>query len=505
MLRLKHNNFSLLHFLFLPVFFIWHICNEYFGLIPASYWSKYLLYYISLSLFFFLFGILLFKNKSKSSIWAFTLISIFFFWGSFHDFLNQHLSPFLSSYKFLLSLIFILLILLGFRLKRKNSASIQQTNSFLSMLIFVLLSTEAAVSVYKILKEHGEKNNLCYYNKPISIPPSSVPDSSKPDIFFVIFDEYASSLALKSYLNYDNIDLDSTLLKNGFYIASKSKSNYNSTPFSLASTFSLDYFGQPLEKKKIFPKELLQAQHTLKQGAFPIMLKKHGYSIINHGLCDINGQPAPEEPLFNPDVRKILYQETFWGRIVDDIIWHVPFKIPSFILPNEELIKKENILRRNRNNFHNLLNELGYQTSQPKFVFAHIMMPHGRYYLNRKGEKRDLYHSDDHPAIKDSLYLDQLIYTNTWINSLASASNKKFSRPRVVILQGDHGRRDIMPYHPTLKREKQFMNLNCFYFSDKKYETLYDSISSVNTFRVVLNNYFHSTIPLLRDSTIRMQ
>ena len=171
----------------------------------------------------------------------------------------------------------------------------------------------------------------------------------------------------------------------------------------------------------------------------------------------------------------------------------------------KNLLKKENILRRNRNNFHNLLNELGYQTSQPKFVFAHIMMPHGRYYLNRKGEKRDLYHSDDHPAIKDSLYLDQLIYTNTWINSLASASNKKFSRPRVVILQGDHGRRDIMPYHPTLKREKQFMNLNCFYFSDKKYETLYDSISSVNTFRVVLNNYFHSTMPLLRDSTIRMQ
>lgn len=502
--QLKYKNLFPFHFLLVPVLFIWHTCNEYFGLIPVSYWSSYFLYYTGLALFFFLLGKILFKKKDKAGVWASALLIIFFFWGSVHDFLNTHLSSFFSSYTFLLSLTFILLFLLTARLRRKHS-TIQKTNSFLNILLIALLLIEGATTLVKAITKEGKKKNLTYYNTPLQTPLFSEPDSLKPDIFYIIFDEYASSLSLKNYLNYDNSKFDSLLIKNGFYIATGSKSNYNSTPFSIASTFSLDYFNLPLEEKKLFPKELLEAQLTIKQAVFPALLKNHGYSIKNYGLCDINGQTSPEEPLFNPDIRDILHKETFWGRIKDDIIWHIPIRLPSLILPDKEMIKRKNFLRRNRNNYKNLLNDLTIQTKQPKFVFGHILMPHGRYYLNKKGEERNVTLSDDNPDIKDSLYLDQLIYTNTWIESLVSAVNREFSRPRVVIIQGDHGRRDIIPYHPVLKREKQFMNLNCFYFSDKNYAGLYDSISSVNTFRVLLNKYFHSGIPLLKDSTIRMQ
>ena len=103
MFLLKYNNLSLLHFLLFPVFFIWHMCNEYFGLIPASYWSEYLLYYIGLSVLSFLLGIMLFKKKSKPSIWAFALLSVFFFlgllpWFSQHTFIT--FSKFLQGFTF---------------------------------------------------------------------------------------------------------------------------------------------------------------------------------------------------------------------------------------------------------------------------------------------------------------------------------------------------------------------------------------------------------------------
>lgn len=359
--------------------------------------------------------------------------------------------------------------------------------------------------MYKTINKEGKKNNLTYYNIPLQLPLVSEPDSLKPDIFYIIFDEYASSSSLKHYLNFDNSKFDSTLIKNGFYIAPGSKSNYNVTPLSIASAFSLDYFNLPLEKKNALSKEFLQGQLTLKQAIFPGLLKNEDYSIKNYGWFDINGKTSPEEPLFNQDIRYILYKETFWGRVKEDILWHIPIKLPSFLLPEEEMIKRKNFLRRNRNNYENLLKELSIQTDQPRFVFGHILMPHNPYYLNKKGEERNATSADNRPGISDSLYLDQLIYSNTWIESLASAANKEFSRPRVVVIQGDHGKRDIIPYHPALKREKQFMNLNCFYFSDKNYAMLYDSISSVNTFRVLLNKYFHSGIPLLKDSTIRMQ
>jgi hypothetical protein len=504
MLLPKYKGLFPFHFLLIPVLFIWHVCNEYFGLIPAPYWSRYLLYYIALALILFLLGKLLFKKTDKAGVWASVVLIIFFFWGSTHDFLNAHVTPFFSSYKFLLSLLFVLLLLLGARLRKKNS-TVQKANSFLNLLFIVLLLIEGINSLYKTINKEGQKNNLAYYNTPLQPSLLSQPDSLRPDIFYIIFDEYASSLSLKQHLDFDNSKLDSMLVKNGFYIAAGSKSNYNSTPFSIASVFLLDYFNLPLEEKKILAKEQLQAQATITQTFFPAILKNQGYVIKNYGLCDINGNASPEEPLFNQYITYALYKETLWSRIKYDILWHIQIRWPSLFAPQEAAIQQKKILRRNRNNYENLLKELSIPANQPRFVFGHILMPHSPYYLNKKGEARISTSADNHPSIADSLYLDQLIYTNTWLNTLAAATNKKNSRQRVVIIQGDHGRREIMPYHPVLKREKQFMNLNAFYFSDKNYERLYDSISSVNTFRVVLNKYFSTGLPLLKDSTIRMQ
>ena len=504
---MPHVNYGKLfpfHFLFIPVHFIWHACNAYFGLIPFAYWSLYLLYYSGLSLFLFVAGKILLKKNDKAGVWAAVLLIVFFFWGSAQDFLNTHLTPFFSSYKFLLPLIFISLVIWTIRLKRKNS-TIKKTNLFLNILILFLLLIEGGTSLFKVITKEVKKNNFAYYNTPIQPAFIVNSDSLKPDIFYIFFDEYASTRSLKQYLDFDNSRFDSMLVKNNFYIASGSKSNYNATPLSIGSAFFADYFNVSIEGKKIFPKELLQAQFTIKQAPLPYLLKSQGYSIKNYGLCDINGQTSPEEPWFNPEIRDILHKETFWGRIKEDIIWNLPFDLPALLLPDKEMIKRKNVLRRNRNNYKNLINELSTQNRQPKFVYGHVMMPHGRYYLNKKGEQRNVYKGDESPGIRDSLYLDQLIYTNTWIESIASAANQEFSRPRVVVIQGDHGRRDEIPYHPVLQREKQFMNLNCFYFSDKNYAVLYDSISTVNTFRVILNKYFGESNSLLKDSSIRAE
>lgn len=504
MRRVNYGKLFPFHFLFIPILFIWHACNAYFGLIPISYWSLYLLYYSGLSLFLFVAGKILLKKNDKAGVWATVLSILFFFWGSAHDFLNTYLTSFFSSYMLLLPLIFISLVIWTIKLKRKSS-TIQKTNLFLNILILVLLLIEGGTCLFKLIAKEDKKNNFAYYNTPIQPAFIVNSDSLKPDIFYIIFDEYASSRSLKQYLDFDNSRLDSMLVKNNFYIASGSKSNYNATPLSIGSSFFADYFNVSFEGKKIFPKELLQAQFTIKQAPFPYLLKSQGYSIKNYGLCDINGQTSPEEPWFNPEIRDILHKETFWGRVKKDIIWNLPFDLPPLLLPDKEMIKRKNVLRRNRNNYKNLINELSTQNRQPKFVYCHIMMPHGGYYLNKKGEERNAHKGDENPGIRDSLYLDQLIYTNTWVQSIASSANQEFSRPRVVVIQGDHGRRDDTSYDPVLKREKQFMNLNCFYFSDKNYTVLYDSISTVNTFRVILNKYFGQSNSLLKDSSIRAE
>ncbi|MDQ3277751.1 MAG: hypothetical protein M3Q06_05465, partial [Bacteroidota bacterium] len=56
-------------------------------------------------------------------------------------------------------------------------------------------------------------------------------------------------------------------------------------------------------------------------------------------------------------------------------------------------------------------------------------------------------------------------------------------------------------FDASVPPNKVFRNLNAYYFSDKDYGMLYDSISPVNTFRVVLNKYFSQSFPLLKDSS----
>jgi hypothetical protein len=70
-----------------------------------------------------------------------------------------------------------------------------------------------------------------------------------------------------------------------------------------------------------------------------------------------------------------------------------------------------------------------------------------------------------------------------------------------VILQGDHGPLD----HPEKDIKTRFRNrtriLNAYLLPAGGAARLYDSISPVNTFRVILNHFFGTDYPLLEDRT----
>jgi hypothetical protein len=71
-----------------------------------------------------------------------------------------------------------------------------------------------------------------------------------------------------------------------------------------------------------------------------------------------------------------------------------------------------------------------------------MMMPHAPFLVDSLGKKITNSSSSTQSA-NDSLYINQLAYTNGWIKSMAIAANKEFKRPRVIIIEGDHGYRDI--------------------------------------------------------------
>jgi hypothetical protein len=130
------------------------------------------------------------------------------------------------------------------------------------------------------------------------------------------------------------------------------------------------------------------------------------------------------------------------------------------------------------------------------------MMPHDPYFFDSTGQLISDTVLVTGRFDRKAAYLSQLVYANKLLVKMIKAASTKTGRPRVVIIEGDHG----FGFHDCPKfKDREFRNLNAYYFSDLDYHTLYSSISPVNTFRVILNKYFCCDYPLLDDSSFYVQ
>ncbi len=483
------------YIVFLPVFFVLHAYNNYFGLIPVLFVAKYLHYYLLMAIILYFIGWPLFRNRIKSGIFTISFLIIFFFFGSAYDFLQQmQLPSLLVSYKFLLALIVVIMVVLAILLKKK--APPLKTHQFFFLLFSVLMLIEIGTSIYYIIS--GRNNDPAIKNSPLAV--QLKPVGSQPDIFFIVFDEYTSSKALKKYFKFDNSGFDSTLESDGFFISHDSKSNYSSTVMSMASTLNMQYFNRPMENTDIDTHSLLEGALSINKSYVPGLLEQQGYQIINYGLFDVGSHRAAGPRPFRDYEARVLTLETLWGRIQRDILWNLVVRMPGY---SEKKLGDKEYIERNQSNFHQFLTELNKPSSKPRLVLSHLLLPRRPAYVDRNGNARITSMEDFRDENHDSLYLEQVLYANKLIDSIGKAAIKERQRPLVVIIEGDHGNR-YAAWGINI-REKHFMNLNTYYFSDRDYSKLYDSISPVNSFRVVLNKYFNAGLPMLKDSTILLK
>ncbi|MDX1379281.1 MAG: hypothetical protein R3307_10550, partial [Anaerolineales bacterium] len=116
----------------------------------------------------------------------------------------------------------------------------------------------------------------------------------------------------------------------------------------------------------------------------------------------------------------------------------------------------------------------------------------GNYYLKIKDHSQKGYISD---------YREQLQYINTLVLDTVDAILAGSKTPPVIIIQSDHGpgsQLHLGSLEQTLPAER-FSILNAYYFPNQEYTSLYSSISPVNSFRVVINQFFSGEYELLQD------
>jgi hypothetical protein len=131
-------------------------------------------------------------------------------------------------------------------------------------------------------------------------------------------------------------------------------------------------------------------------------------------------------------------------------------------------------------------------SSTPKFVYAHLMTPHGPFGFNRDGGIIPVL--DRGGANSLPSYLDQLIGTNKLVLPVIDAifAHSRREEP-IIIIQGDHGSR-IVPGEEGA--DEAHTILNAYHLPGGATKVLWPAISPQNSFRVVLRYYFHEPIPL---------
>lgn len=124
----------------------------------------------------------------------------------------------------------------------------------------------------------------------------------------------------------------------------------------------------------------------------------------------------------------------------------------------------------------------------PTYTFIYLRVPHRPFLFDRDGNPTD--------KVGEEAYLDQLIFVNKRVTAMIDSL--LLSNP-IIILQSDTGPGNYCDLPQEKYKQEKLKILCAYHFPDGDYSCLYQSITSVNTFRVVFNKYFETDLELLED------
>jgi hypothetical protein len=478
------------YFLFLlPLFFVLHGFVQNYQYIHVDdtllLFLKYIIVATVLTLLFFLF----FKSWRKACVYIFFLTCLYFFYGPFHDQLKQWFAgSFITKYTFLLPFFFLLFIFLLIVIKRK-SLQFNRFTKFANLLLLVLIAIDLVSLVFMKLQIKT--------TQAIRTQHSST-TAPKPDIYFIIADEYAGNRQLKEVFSFDNSPFENQLRKRGFLILDSTKSNYNYTPFSIASTLKMDYL-TGIEGRNQSKRDREICKQQINHSEVADYLKQIGYAFKNFSVFYFNNEEPPVgSTLFTLAGTDLITSQTLFARIDRDIRFNT---IATFKL-KKEMERFTNEERRDIETIYSLTKEeAAKKSNKPRFVYSHLMMPHYPYFFNSNGKPYPVETLLEGNQSRKDAYIEYLQYSNKKFLDLIDHIIQNSKQPPVILFMGDHGFRHLSNMDPSY----HFMNINAVYLPGKNHGGFYNGMTNVNQFRILLNTLFNQQLPLLKDSTSFLQ
>ena len=319
------------------------------------------------------------------------------------------------------------------------------------------------------------------------------------DVYYLILDRYGSDEALSLRYGIKN-DLTPWLADHGFRVLPDSHANYVRTTLSIASTLSMTHLTDLATRLGADSRSYAPIYKMLQDSRIVEQFKALGYRYTHIGsyFSPTRSDSGADRDLYlggPSDFGATLFDTSALPRVLRAL--HV-----------KGLSRMERMYANKVFGFDAL--ESVRDDPGPKFVFAHILLPHPPYVITRDGKFREPADPTTKHLSDDDQFVEQLAYTNQrlrgWIESLQALPEDR--RP-IVILQADEG-----PYPraygsntatfdwsgaSTRDLDIKYGILNAWYLPDGTDPGLYDTMTSVNTFPTLFSGYFGLDVPKLDD------
>jgi hypothetical protein len=496
-------------FAFYPLLFLWS------ANVAEIYSSEVLRpFLITLVVSGILFGILylVFRNVHKAGLAGTLLLLAFFSYG--HVYYEARSVPALHLISHHTVLIPVYTVIFGLAIwwivfRVKNYSNLIRSFNILGLLL-------VGISVVRLLFFQLNISNAAHQNESVqSELHVSSPRNSLPDVYYIILDGYTRADALKQSMGFDNSDFITTLTDMGFYVAPCSRPNYDFTRGSLASSLNMNYIPNMPDVSTAVDSSFYailknnEVRRQFESIGYKIVAFQTDYPWLNWENADVYlGSSHATINFQNIYPFEAMYWNTTGTVAVDALMFKlgldqyiVTRPTQSLQITNPDVVTgvlplDQVYLQNHINTQLFILNNLPQAAgiAGPKFVYAHIMIPHYPHVFSPDGSilTDPGYYGNGGKAVDENYnrqgYLDAVQFINSRIVPILQTILAQSTNPPIIIVQGDHGQ----------SGRDRYTNLNAYYLPDG-YDDLYSSITPVNSFRIIFNDYFGASYPLLPD------
>ena len=453
---------------------------------------KALLLYLVVAVFIFIVFCILFKGRVLSAANASFVFLIFFnLYGAIYLRLLD-LDRFQVEHYTLFPFLFLFALYIAFFVGNVNPSELWKVATVSVSLLVVFNLFQIVSGEITKGKKTVEGNNT------ISTQPVEVisVEGDTPDIYFIVFDEFAGIDVAREYWGYEKIDnFVDFVEEKGFFVVENSQSNSTVTLHQMAQR--LNYQEYPLGG------DVSVYYDPINNSKVVSYLKSRGYVIVTFDEMKYwydTYPPMPADYIYDYDKSEQvagvgIFFDEFGVLLADKTMLRAFSKYYRAISVNAVFFEKH------REFIRFTVDELGKldEIPSPKFIRVHLMLPHNPFIFDENGKPTSNFAYQDW-----NYYFGQYKFTAKVIEDVINniLSNADPENPPVIIIQSDHGARNNPPESGVALTDYpdkyKTHILNILYIPGFDTSQLSQNMNPTNTFPIIFNYLFNVKIPLLK-------